>query len=103
MSYSKTFCRLFLIAFAVQLIVYGLFVQFGTDKATSGITVFGHACFTFYYPVFAITLLLPQSIIGTGLRGFGLLFWLAPAIGAVVYSTIFATGVLLFRRVREKS
>src|SRR5436190_1109861 len=71
MRYRKTFSRLFLIAFAVQLVVYALLMQFGTDRATSGITWFGHACLMFYYPVFAVMLLLPQSIIGTGLGAFG--------------------------------
>ena len=101
MRYRKTFSRLFLIAFAVQLIVYGLLVRFGTDRATSAMTGFGHVCFLFYYPVFAVMLLLPQSIIGTGLGAFALLYWLAPAVGAVVYSAIFAVGMSFFLRVRE--
>ncbi len=99
--YRRTFILAFLAALAPQLVVYCFFLSFGTDNATSGITPFGDVCFSFYLPVAYLMCLLPKGIIGTGLAAFGFAFWVAPAVGSVAYSVIFAFAVVFFRRVTK--
>src|SRR2546426_751258 len=48
--YRRTFIWTFLAALVPQLIVYCLYLSFGTDKATSGITPFGDIWLGFYLP-----------------------------------------------------
>jgi hypothetical protein len=102
MHSRELFVRVFLIALAVQVVFYVFFHLWGTDSSSHGLNTFGDVYLWIYFvpPIPQMTDSLgPQN----GLRGVNAVIDLSPPIVALIYSVIFAAGVLFFRRVRQTS
>jgi len=81
---------------AIQGVVYLLYLLFGVDRSGSG-TMFQNYYFFFYFPIMLICLWFQSTFAVGGWGSVWFLIYIAPVLGALSYSSLYASAVWKWR------